>query len=247
MLLTIDIGNTTIAFGVFKAKKLISKWKIPTQEALAKKAILLKRQKGITAAIISSVVPKVTPIVKKDIVKKFKIHPLVLGENIQAPIRNLYRNPNQVGQDRLVNAVAVKELYGSPAIVIDFGTAITFDLISKKGDYIGGIIVPGIETSIKALSAKAALLPKVKLLPPKTLVGKDTANSMRSGICYGFGALCDGLVLRLKERYGEQKVIVTGGNAHLITGFSGVCENISPNLTLYGLGIIYEKLDKSGL
>lgn len=245
MLLTIDIGNTTIAFGVFKAKKLISTWKIATQETLAKKAILLKRQKGITAAIISSVVPKATPIVKKEIVKELKVHPLVLGKDVQAPIRNLYRDPSQVGQDRLVNAVAVKELYGYPAIVIDFGTAITFDVISKKGDYIGGIIVPGIETSIEALSQRAALLPEVKLLHPDALVGKDTVQSMRSGIFYGFGALCDGLVLRLKEKYGNQKVIVTGGNAHLLTGFSRVCKDISPNLTLYGLRIIYEKFDNS--
>src|SRR3990167_2293095 len=135
MLLAIDIGNTTVSLGIFQGKKLRSTWKIPTRSIFSKKAILLP--KDIDAVIISSVVPKTTPIIRKLLVKKYKIIPLVLGKNIKAPVKNLYRNPKQVGQDRLVDAVAVKELYGSPAIVIDFGTAITFDIISKKGEYRG--------------------------------------------------------------------------------------------------------------
>lgn len=239
MLLVIDIGNTSIAFGVFQGKKLKSDWKISTQNVFSKKAIRLPRNIG--AVIISSVVPKATPIIKRMVIEKLKVRPLILGENLKAPIKNLYRNPKQVGQDRLVDAAAVKELYSCPAIVIDFGTAITFDIISKKGEYLGGIIVPGIETSVRALSKQAALLPIIRVSAPKELVGKDTINSMKSGIFYGFGALCDGLVARLKTKYGPMRVIATGGHARLMAKFSKSIPKVDPNLTLQGLRIIYEK------
>jgi len=242
MLITIDIGNTSIAFGVFQGKKLKSTWRVSTRGVFSKKAIRLPNH--IDAAIISSVVPKATPIIKKLIIKKLKIRPLVLGENIKAPIKNLYRNPKQVGQDRLVDAVAVKELYSCPAIVIDFGTAITFDVISKKGEYLGGIIVPGIETSVRALSKQAALLPIIKVSAPRELVGKDTINSMKSGIFHGFGALCDGLVAKLKAKYGPMRVIATGGHARLMSKFSRSIDKVNPNLTLQGLRIIHEKILK---
>ena len=237
MLLAIDIGNTTIAFGVFRGKKLISSGKISTQGVLSGKKVKLPA--GISVAIISSVVPKATPTVKKMVAQKYKIRPLVLGGNIKAPIKNLYRDQKQVGQDRLVNAVAAKELYGYPAIVVDFGTAITFDVISKKGEYIGGIIVPGIETSLNALSEKAALLPKIRLSPQKGLIGRDTAESMRSGIFQGFGSLCDGIVLKLKAKYGKQPVIATGGHCRLMARFSKSIDIVNPDLTLRGLRIIY--------
>ncbi len=239
MLLAIDIGNTSIAFGVFQGKKLKSTWRVSARSVFSKKAIRLP--KDIDAAIISSVVPKATPVVKKKVAKKYDIRPLILGENIKAPIKNLYRNPKQVGQDRLVDAVAVKELYGCPAIVIDFGTAITFDIISKKGEYVGGIIVPGIETSVKALSKQAALLPIIKVAAPRELVGKDTINSMKSGIFHGFGALCDGLVAKLKKRYGPMRVIATGGHAQLMSKFSRSISKVDPNLTIRGLWLIYKK------
>ncbi|MDD4879842.1 MAG: type III pantothenate kinase [Candidatus Omnitrophica bacterium] len=237
MLLAIDIGNTSIAFGVFKGKKLRSSWKISAQDVLSKKTINLPAK--MDTAIISSVVPKATPVIKKAIGKKYKIRPLVLGENIKAPIKNLYRRPKQVGQDRLVDAVAAKELYGYPAIVIDFGTAITFDVISKKGEYLGGLIFPGIETSLNALSQKAALLPKIKVAAPKGLIGRDTADSMKSGVFHGTGALCDGVIAKLKAKYGPMKVIATGGHAALIAKYAGAIDWINPNLTLQGLNIIY--------
>ena len=243
MLLAIDIGNTTIAFGVFQGKKLKSSWKISAWSIFSKKA--LKLPGNMDAAIISSVVPKATSTVKKMIAQKYNIRPLVLGENIKAPIKNLYRDQEQVGQDRLVNAVAAKELYGYPAIVVDFGTAITFDVISKKGEYLGGIIVPGIETSLNALSEKAALLPKIKLSLPKGLVGRDTAESMRSGIFHGFSSLCDGIVSKLKTKYGKQPVIATGGHCRLMARFSKSIDMIDPDLTLRGLRIIYSRSSSS--
>lgn len=238
MLLAIDIGNTSIAFGIFKGKRLVRTWKVSTQEVIKKRA--LKLPKGIDSAIISSVVPKATPMIKKTIARQYKIQPLVLGENIKAPIKNLYRKPRQVGQDRLVNAVAAKKLYGYPAVVIDFGTAITFDVISKKGEYLGGVIFPGIETSLNALSQKAALLPKIKVALPKDLIGRDTVDSMRSGVFYGIGALCDGLISKLKAKYGPMRVIATGGHCSLMKKYSKSIGIISPNLTLKGLRIIRE-------
>lgn len=243
MLLTIDIGNTTIAFGVYQKKKLKARWKAYTCNIFSKRRVL-RQTKDIDGVIISSVVPGATPIIKRLIKNRFKIDPLVLGEDIKAPIKNLYRNPRQVGQDRLVNAVAASELYGFPLVVVDFGTAITFDIISKNREYLGGIIVPGIETSLEALSSKAALLPHIKLLQPKEFVGKDTVSSMKSGIFYGFGLLCDGLIGKIKKRYGEQLVIATGGYSRSMAKFCNSIDKVNPDLTLHGLRIIYEKANK---
>ena len=243
MLLTIDIGNTTMAFGVFRGKKLVSTWKIPTHRLFLKHDVL-KPLKDIEGVIISSVVPKATTVMKKIISKRIKITPLVLGENIKAPIKNLYRKPKQVGQDRLVNAIAARQLFGTPAIIVDFGTAITFDVISKRGDYLGGIIVPGIEISLDALSSKAALLPRIKLSPPKELLGRDTVSSMKSGIFYGFGSLCDCLIKKLKGKYGEGLVIATGGHSELMAKFSNSIDKVKTDLTLHGLRIIYKKARK---
>ncbi|MFH0771613.1 MAG: type III pantothenate kinase [Candidatus Omnitrophota bacterium] len=241
MFLAIDIGNTSVSFGIFKGKRLAYSWKASTGQILANKAFVLKNSKEIDAAIISSVVPKAAPIVKNVIKNKLGIRPLVLGKDLTAPIKNLYRFPKQVGQDRLVNAVAAKEIYGYPAIVVDFGTAITFDVISKKGDYSGGIIFPGIETSLNALSKKAALLPKIKISLPKELIGRDTVSSMISGVFYGIGSLCDGIVSKIKNTYGPQKVIATGGHSCLMAKFSSSIDEINPDLTLQGLRIIREK------
>ncbi|MFA5148317.1 MAG: type III pantothenate kinase [Candidatus Omnitrophota bacterium] len=236
MLLAVDIGNTSIAFGIFKGKKLVRSWKAFTERVISGKSV--KLPSGIDRAIISSVVPRATPVISKMIIRKYGIGPLVLGKNIKAPIRNLYRKPRQVGQDRLVDAVAVKELYGYPAIVVDFGTAITFDVISRKGEYLGGLIFPGIETSFNALSKKAALLPKITVVPPKGLIGRDTVDSMRSGVFYGIGSLCDGIISKLRKKYGPMRVIATGGHAEIIAGFSSAVKAIDPYLTLRGLHII---------
>lgn len=236
MLLTADIGNTSTAFGIFKGRRLIRAWKASTGDVISGKPFKLPDDIG--RAIISSVVPKATPVVNRAISRKYGIRPLILGVNIKAPIKNLYKKPRQVGQDRLVDAVAVKELYGYPAIVVDFGTAITFDVISKRGEYLGGLIFPGIETSLNALSKKAALLPKITVTPPRGLIGRDTADSMRSGVFHGIGALCDGIISRLEKKLGPMTVIATGGHAKVISGFSRSIRYIDPHLTLKGLRII---------
>ncbi len=241
MLLTVDIGNTSVAFGMFSGKTLVRNWKVPTQEILSGKALKLPKAK-VTRSIISSVVPKATPAVKRASAREYGIAPLVLGENIKAPIKNLYKKPRQVGQDRLVNAIAAKELYGCPAIVVDFGTAITFDVVSKKGEYLGGLIFPGIETSLNALSEKAALLPKISVTPPKGLIGRDTADSIKSGVFYGIGSLCDGIISRLDSvKSVRMTVIATGGHALVISKFTKNIRLIDPHLTLQGLRIIAQK------
>ena len=262
LLLCVDIGNTSISFGIFKGKKLLKTWRVGTQKLSSLRGAPKGRRSNLNAIIISSVVPKalskLKPLIKRQF-KKTPVYPVrsqviqhgmnwasngvyILGENIKVPIKNLYHNPKQVGQDRLVNAVAAVSLYGAPAIVVDFGTAITFDVISKKGEYLGGVIVPGMEISLDALSSRAALLPKIKLSKPKSLLGKDTVDSMLSGIFYGFGSLTDGIAEKLKHKYmKDAKVITTGGHSDMIAPYCKSINHVNKNLTLEGLRIIFEK------
>ena len=159
--------------------------------------------------------------------------------SVKVPIKNLYRNPKQVGQDRLVNAYVAKEIFGFPLVIVDFGTAITFDVISEKGDYLGGIIAPGIGISLEALHEKCALLPKVKLTQTKTFIGKDTKGSILSGILFGFGCLCDGIILKLKKKFKRKPIVVaTGGNVDLMRRFCKQLDRVDENLTLKGLNLL---------
>ncbi len=246
MLLAIDVGNTNITLGIFQGERLLSRGRISTHvSSLTLRRLLVDLEvpsSALTGVIISSVVPKATLRLKKAFRRATRLKPLVLGENIKAPILNRYRVPAQVGQDRLVNAVAAHHLYAGPAIVVDFGTAITIDLVSARREYLGGLIVPGIGVALEALSSRAALLPKVELAPPEEFLGRDTVNSMRSGIFYGYGALCDGIVHRLKADFAPKaKVIGTGGHAPLISPYSRSIQIVNPDLTLQGLELIYRK------
>lgn len=247
MLLAVDIGNTSVSFGIFRASKLIKTFRVssamgtvPTIEQLSG----WDSPHRIDGVIICSVVPKLTPVIEKTIYKVFNIKPVIIGKDINLPIKNKYKNPGQVGQDRLVDAIAVKYIYGAPAIIVDSGTAVTFDYISKNGDYEGGLIVPGIDISLKALYEKTALLPDVKLKDDKgmSLVGKDTVNSIKSGLLNGFGSLADGVIARIKARYGKDiKVVGTGGYIGLIKKYAVSIDIIDEFLILKGLCIIYEK------
>lgn len=242
MLLAVDIGNTSITFGLFKDKKLTRTFRISSK--LPCDISFLRKIGGIDAAIVCSVVPKLTPFVAKAIRKACGISPLIIGKDIKLQIKNKYKNPRQVGQDRLVDAIAVKEIYGAPAIIVDSGTAITFDYISKKGYYEGGLIVPGIDISLKALYEKTALLPDVKLKDDKglSLVARDTANSIKSGLLNGFGSMADGVIARIKRRHGKGiKVVGTGGYIDLIKKYSNSIDVTDEFLTLKGLKIIYKK------
>lgn len=243
-ILTIDIGNTNITVGAFKDENLTRKAKMPTHDYSKYRARLARLLNGqdIKYIIISSVVPKALSELKKALKKLVEPKVSVLGEDIKVPIKNLYKAKKEVGQDRLVNAFAAKVLYGAPCVIVDFGTAITFDIVSKGGEYLGGLILPGIEISLSSLYEKTALLPKIRLAPTRKLIGKDTVNSMRGGILFGFGAMCDGLVSRYRKIFGKNlKVIATGGNAKLITRYTKSIQIVDENLTLKGLSLISKK------
>jgi len=244
MLLAVDIGNTNISFGIFTGEKLIYQFDIETKEyrqtALIKK---LKPYSGFTNAIICSVVPALTGIIKKHLKLFNGINPQIIGKTLKVPIKNYYRLPKQVGQDRLVDAYAAGCLYPAPLVVIDSGTAITFDVISKDRAYLGGLIFPGMNISLAALKEKTALLPKVKLSPPKTLIGRDTKNSILNGVVLGTAALSKELTEKIKKKLGRNtQIIGTGGNISLIKKYSGLKMSINRDLTLIGIKLIYKKM-----
>lgn len=259
MLLAIDIGNTNITFGIFQGSKIIKRFDIPTKRVIHSRrgrfpATLFSSKRdparyytgwrenvqNIDAAVICSVVPAATKILGRDLKGALGIKPYYIGKDIRVPIKNLYRKPAQVGQDRLVNAFAGVKIYGAPLVIVDFGTAITFDIISKNKEYMGGMILPGLNISLEALNQRTALLPKIKLARPKEFIGRDTKNSMLSGIIYGFAALTDDLVMRIKDKIGrDAKVIGTGGNINLMGKFCRKINKIDPDLTLKGLTALY--------
>jgi type III pantothenate kinase len=244
MLLAIDVGNTTIALGVFESNKLKKRYSIATNSykygySLRK----IFKSHRINDAIVSSVVPKATRELERQLRELLKKPPMILGKNLNVPIKNLYRFPEQVGQDRLVNGFAAVNLYGTPAIVVDFGTAITFDVISRKKEYLGGMILPGLRISLETLNERTALLPKIQLEKPEEFIGRDTKNSMLSGIVYGFAALSDDLTERIKKTIGKNaRVIGTGGNIDLIDSYCSNFKVVDKDLTIKGLNLIYRTL-----
>ena len=250
-LLAIDIGNTHIHLGIFRDKKLLKTRKVLTKRHRSYGPLIrqfikrnrCKNTKRINAVIVSCVVPKALKSLRPLLSGYFGKEIFVVGETVRAPIENLYEKPRQVGQDRLANAVAAKAIYGSPAIVIDFGTAITFDCLSRRGAYLGGLILPGIDLSFQGLYERMALLPRVGLYPTKHIIGKNTVESMRSGILFGYGALCDGLVEKLKKILGKDtRVITTGGSCKLLKDYARSIKLIDENLTLKGLMIIFDSI-----
>jgi len=225
-------------------KKLLRRFDIPTDKlgyATFKKKLGSFKP---SQAIICSVVPKVTRHLK-GILSRMLIHPLIIGKDVRVPIKNLYRKPSEVGQDRLVNAYAVIRLYGTPAVIVDFGTAITFDVVSKNKEYRGGLIVPGLKISLEALSRRTALLPKLELRAPHEFIGKDTKSSMLSGIVYGFASLTDQLLSQLKKDTGKgAHVLATGGDVSLMARYCRRIDKIDETLTLKGLNLIYGEAKK---
>ncbi len=242
MLLVLDIGNTNISYTFFKNKKIIRKGKILAQGDCILKNLPQSYFKNIEDVIISSVAPKSLVKLKKELRAKFSKRPLVLGENIKVPIVNLYKRPSQVGQDRLVGAYAGHGLYGGGLLIIDFGTAVTFDLVSFKGEYLGGMIFPGLNTSFNAVCRKAALLPKkMQLKKPKELIGRTTEESIRSGIYNGFAGLTSSAIDMFRKKYSRRlKVVITGGDADKIYPLIKDICIFEPDLTLIGLKLIYD-------
>ena len=243
MLLTVDIGNTNINLGLFKADALIKRFSLATRaKDYGRQLKWVFARNGIDDAIISSVVPSATRNIEKALNSLLGKKPLVTGRDIKVPLKNLYKRPKQTGQDRLVNAYAGVMLYGAPLVLVDFGTAITFDAVSKNKEYLGGMIFPGLAISLEALSQKTALLPGIKLESPGQFIGRDTKNSMLSGIVYGFAALTDGLAERIKDKIGRNAVVIgTGGDIGLMGKYCKSIDKINKDLTLSGLNFVYKQ------
>jgi type III pantothenate kinase len=246
MILTIDIGNTTTNFGVFERGRLASQFTIGTQTGrtpdeitLQLKALAKSRRLHLRAAreiVICSVVPRMSAVLLESLKSLRGGRIRMVGQDLAVPLVNQYTYPEQVGQDRLVSAYAASTRYKTDCIVADFGTAITIDLVTRKGAYLGGVIAPGIDLSLEALASRTALLPKVELKEPPELLGRDTANSIRSGLIHGCAALCDGLIARLKAGYAPKATVVaTGGSSPLIAKHSRQLAHLRPNLVLEGL------------
>ncbi len=251
MLLVFDIGNTNIVLGAYEGEELLQHWRVSTdrQKTGDEYGMLINNLfaygglsiKDISEVIISSVVPPlVVPLVKM-CQRYFKVEPLVVGAGIRTGIFIKYENPREVGADRIVNAVAAHHKYSGPLIIVDFGTATTFCVIGENGDYLGGAISPGIGISTEALFQRAAKLPRIELVKPKSVICRNTVTSMQSGIIYGFVGQVEGIVKRMKEEMEQDAyVIATGGLANLIAQETSVINAVEHFLTLEGLRIIYD-------
>ncbi len=252
MILVFDVGNTNTVLGVYRDKSLVEHWRISTasRRTADEYAVLLRALfeasglsvKSIEAIVISSVVPPLMLSLELMSKKYFGFPPLVVGPGVRTGIQIKFENPREIGADRIVNAVAGYELYGGPLIIVDFGTAITFCAITARGEYLGGAIAPGIGISTEALFTRAAKLPRVELVKPPSVIGKNTVNSMQSGIIYGFAGQVDAVVTRMKKELpGDPLVVATGDMADLIAGEARTVVRVDPLLTLTGLRIIYER------
>lgn len=257
MLLTFDIGNTNIVIGVFNGEELKANWRVQTDSRRSADELgivvyqLLQNEgfskKDISDVVISSVVPQVMYSTLHMVQKYFSMDPMIIGPGTKTGIHVKYENPKQVGADRIVNAVAGVRKYGSPLIIVDFGTATTFCAISKNAEYLGGAIIPGIRISSEALYEKAAKLTRVELIKMDKVICTNTNQSIQAGIFYGYVGSVDTIVRKMKQELAEADgcseadihVVATGGFAALITEGSGEIDNIDRNLTLEGLNILY--------
>lgn len=251
MLLAADIGNTNIILGVFDDGKLKATWRLATgvhrmPDEYATLLLNLFDRQGlaasqITDAVLSSVVPPLVGVFEEVCRRYLDVSPLVVGAGVKTGVRICMDNPREVGADRIVNAVAAHHLYGGAVIVIDFGTATTFDVVSGEGDYLGGAIAPGIAIATEALFTRTAALPRVELSHPEQTIGRNTVAAMRSGIVFGYVGLIEGIVARIqRELASKAKVVATGGYAELLAQETPIIEVVNPDLTLIGLRLIHE-------
>jgi len=251
MLYTIDIGNTNITIGVYDGDERTASWRIatnhermPDEYGIQMLDFLVHAgytKEDLHGVALASVVPPLTSAISQACKRYLGMNPFVVDAGIKTGVRILYDDPRSVGADRIVDAAAVQKLYGGPACVVDFGTATTFDAISRDGDYMGGAISPGIGIAAKALFQRTAKLPRVDLKRPPAVIGRNTVHAMQSGLLYGYVGLVEGLVARFREELGpEMKVIGTGGLAVLIASETDNIDILAPWLTLDGLRILYD-------
>jgi type III pantothenate kinase len=252
MLLTIDIGNTNTVLGVFRGEELIANWRLTTarEQTVDEYGVLTRNlfalagldRNDITGVIISSVVPPVNWTLGEMSRVYLGKKALFVEMGVKTGMAVLVDNPAEVGADRIVNGVAAFHLYGGPCIVVDFGTAITFDAISAKGEYLGGVIAPGLGIASEALFARAAKLPRVEIKDPGKVIGTNTVTHIQAGLYYGAVDMVDGMLARMKKELGEiAKVVATGGQARLVAKGSKYIEHTDEFLTLTGLRLIWEK------
>lgn len=252
MLLAVDVGNTNIVLGVFDGERLAADFRLHTDDRATGDELGLQitdliehaglHASDIDAVVVSNVVPTLRRAIEALSQQYFGRKPMVIGPGTRTGIRIRYDDPRQVGADRIANAVAARHQYGVPAVLVDFGTATTFDAINEEGDYLGGAIAPGIQVSHDALVSHAALLPRVELVAPPAAVGHNTAASMQSGIVFGYAALVEGLVARFRAEIGAHaRVIATGGVVEDLAKLIGVIDVVDERLTLTGLRLIHEQ------
>src|SRR5690348_3336309 len=252
MLLTIDVGNTNTVLGVFRGEELTAHWRLTTARSqtvdeygvLIRNLFTLKEldPKEVQGVIVSSVVPPMNWTLAQTAKIYFDQKAMFVEPGVKTGMSVLVENPSEVGADRIVNGVAAFQQYGGPCIVVDFGTAITFDVISAKGEYLGGVIAPGLGISSEALFARAARLPRVEIKDPGKVIGTNTVTHMQAGFYYGAVDMVDGMLARIKKELGEDaKVVATGGQAKLVSKGSKHIQHTDEFLTLTGLRLIWEK------
>jgi type III pantothenate kinase len=252
MLLVVDAGNTQTHLGMFDGERLVEHWRFATvrtstadELGAALRNLLALRGLAfadVTGAIVSSTVPQLRPEWTDMAARYLGREMAVVGPGVRTGMPIRYDNPREIGPDRLVNAVAGHARLGGPCVVVDFGTAVTHDVVSADGEYLGGVIFPGLEISLEALSDRAAALPKIDLTEPRTLIGKTTVDAIRSGVLYGYAAMVDGILARLRAELGsETKALATGGLAGLVVPYCEAIDVVDDLLTLTGLRLIWER------
>src|ERR1700682_2148602 len=252
MLLVVDVGNTQTHFGAVRGEELLEHWRFATvrqstadQLGAALSNLLQLRGYGfdhLSGSIVSSTVPQLEPE-WTTMARRYLGHEMhAVGPGPKTGMAIRYDNPREIGADRLVNAVAIRERFGGPAVCVDFGTATTFDVVSREGEYVGGALMTGIEISLEALSERGARLPKIDLAPPKSVIGKNTVDAIRSGVVFGYAGAVDAILRRLYDELGERTAaIATGGLAGLVVPYTEEIDEVDDLLTLTGLRLLYER------